>query len=149
MTNGPSNFLNITQAYKPQNGSQDNSWVRPQWILERVKYSFWLYHKWNDFPKWYGKISKYYNVGTWPKNWDMSWKVWNLVRKFQENKTRAFWPHFIQNHRLCLERDFVPLPGIVDRSEFTSDYSTQLDIVICLYASMEKHFTTLYSCDSS
>jgi hypothetical protein len=36
---------------------------------------------------------------------------------------------------------FLPLPGIVDRSEFTSDYSLQLAIIICFYASTEKHVT--------
>jgi hypothetical protein len=32
----------------------------------------------------------------------------------------------------------VPLPSVVDRSEFTSDYSLQID-TICLYVSMEEY----------
>lgn len=52
----------------------------------------------------------------------------------------------------------MPLLGVLDRSELTSDYSLQLGIVICLCASMKKHVfatctlscdCTLYSCDSS
>ena len=40
--------------------------------------------------------------------------------------------------QLFLEYAFVLLPSTADRSEFTLDYSLQLAIVICLYASMEK-----------
>jgi hypothetical protein len=41
---------------------------------------------------------------------------------------------------------FVPLPDVTDRGECTSDYSIQLAIVICLYASMEKHVLLCAAC---
>jgi hypothetical protein len=34
---------------------------------------------------------------------------------------------------------FMSFPGVVDQHELTLDYSSQLSIVICLYASMEKY----------
>jgi hypothetical protein len=34
---------------------------------------------------------------------------------------------------------FMSCSSVEDKSELTSDYSSQLDIVICLFASMEKH----------
>ena len=40
---------------------------------------------------------------------------------------------------LFLDYVFVFLPGVVDRVDFTSDYSLQLVITMCLYASIEKH----------
>lgn len=41
------------------------------------------------------------------------------------------------------------LIGTANRSEFTSDYSVQLAIVICSYAPMEKHVSphASYPCD--
>lgn len=44
--------------------------------------------------------------------------------------------------QLFLKCVSVPLPGVADRSEFALDYSLQLDIVICLCASMEKRVYT-------
>lgn len=45
----------------------------------------------------------------------------------------------LQSKGLFLECAIVPLLGVSDRSELTSDYSLQLGIVICLCASMKKH----------
>jgi hypothetical protein len=44
--------------------------------------------------------------------------------------------------KLFLECAFVPLPSVTDKSEFNSDYSFQLAIVIHLfiYVSMEKNY---------
>lgn len=57
-----------------------------------------------------------------------------------EIKTKVSWSQFLQNKELFLECVFVLFPGVVDKSEFTSEYLLQLDIVICLYASMKNHF---------
>jgi hypothetical protein len=46
---------------------------------------------------------------------------------------------FFRNTDLFLECAFVPLPGVIGRSEFALYYSLQLAILICLCASMEKH----------
>ena len=62
-----------------------------------------------------------------------------FVRKLQENKrlmTSVSSRHGIILPWKCV---FMLLPGVADRSGFVSDYSLQLAIVICLYASMEKH----------
>lgn len=59
---------------------------------------------------------------------------------------------------LFLEHAFVPFSCIADKGEFISNYSLQLTIAICLFASIKKHVFavcgcpydyTLYSCDSS
>lgn len=44
---------------------------------------------------------------------------------------------------------YYAIPGVEHNSDFASDYSLQLDIVICLYFSMEKHSLATYSfsCD--
>lgn len=47
--------------------------------------------------------------------------------------------------RMGMEFAFMPLPGIVDKSEFTLDYLLQLAIAICLYGSMEKHVFGTFS----
>lgn len=60
-------------------------------------------------------------------------------------KTRVLRPQFPQNMGLFLERVFRLLPGVVDGSEFTSDFSSflalgiQLNVYNILYASVEKH----------
>lgn len=41
-------------------------------------------------------------------------------------------------HRIVLTMCFHAFPAVVDKSKFTSDYSLQTAIVICLCASMEK-----------
>lgn len=41
---------------------------------------------------------------------------------------------------LFLDYSLVPLPGIAERSEFTSDYTKQQNIVICSYVSVEKYY---------
>ena len=50
-------------------------------------------------------------------------------------------PQLLQKQKteLLLECACVPIPGVVDWSEITSDYSLQLAVVICLDNSMEKH----------
>lgn len=59
---------------------------------------------------------------------------------------------------LFLECVFVPFSCIADKGEFISNYSLQLAIAICLFASIEKYVFAmcgypydyaLYSCDSS
>lgn len=50
---------------------------------------------------------------------------------------------FFKNMELFWECLFVSLPCVVNRNEFTSDYSAT---VICLYASMEKHVLTCVIC---
>ena len=52
-------------------------------------------------------------------------------RKQHESSHLSF---YINIH--FLEGVFAFLAGVVDRREFTSDYSLQLAIVICLYSSM-------------
>lgn len=46
---------------------------------------------------------------------------------------------FFSNTELFLERVFLPLAGVEDRREFTSDHSSQVAIVISLFVSMEEH----------
>lgn len=62
-----------------------------------------------------------------------------LWENFKKTRQEYCDPSFFRNTELFLECAFVFLPGIVDRREFASDYSLQLAIVICLYASMGKH----------
>ena len=38
----------------------------------------------------------------------------------------------------------MPLTDVADRSAFTSDYLLKLTVIICLYASMEKHYLFVY-----
>lgn len=45
---------------------------------------------------------------------------------------------YFSNTELFLEHVFLPLPGVEDRREFTSDHSSQVAIV-CLSVSMEEH----------
>lgn len=68
-----------------------------------------------------------------------------LVRKLQETKMKVLRTQSFQKHRIFLGLWFVPLPGIADRSEFTSYYSLQILITaICVYASYD---CTLYTFD--
>lgn len=68
---------------------------------------------------------------------------WSCVR---ETKTRVSWPRFLQKlKKLFLDYAFMPLPGVADRSEFTSDCSLPLDTVVCLYALMEKYVLAVCS----
>lgn len=61
------------------------------------------------------------------------WKeFWVLVRKLQENKTRILWLQFLQITELFWECVFMLLQGVVDSSEFSSDYSLLLAVVIQL-----------------
>lgn len=53
-----------------------------------------------------------------------------LVRKLQEVKISVLCLMFLQNHEIVLEYVFVFLQAIVDKSEFTYDYSLQLTIAI-------------------
>lgn len=46
---------------------------------------------------------------------------------------------FFKKTELLLDCAFVPLPGVAERREFISDYSSPPDIVICLYVTMETH----------
>lgn len=68
-----------------------------------------------------------------------------------EKKSKRFIQHLIDGawskngDKLFLEFAFMPLPGIVDKSEFTLDYLLQLAIVICLYGSMEKQVFATFS----
>lgn len=43
---------------------------------------------------------------------------------------------FFKNMESFLNHVFMPLPAIEDRIELPSDYSSQLHIAICLYASV-------------
>lgn len=62
------------------------------------------------------------------------------MRKFQENETEVLWLSFFRNMQLFLECIFVPFPSVANRNEFISDYSLQLTVVICLYASWKNMF---------
>lgn len=64
--------------------------------------------------------------------------LWVFVRKLQETTQKSLRPHFLPNKKLFLDYAFVPIPGLVDRSEFPSGYTLQQTIAICSYASMEK-----------
>lgn len=55
-----------------------------------------------------------------------------LVRKLQENRTRVLGPQFLQSTALFLECALVPLPGVLDRGEFTSDCLLH-PLFVCLY----------------
>lgn len=59
-----------------------------------------------------------------------------FVRKRQEN--RSLVTLVLQTMELLLQCVFILLPGVADGSAFTSDYSPQVTIVICIYASMDK-----------
>ena len=50
-----------------------------------------------------------------------------------------------KNMEFFLDYVFVPFPGVTDSSEFSLDYSLQLAIGICIYASMEKRGFVTYS----
>lgn len=58
-------------------------------------------------------------------------EFWALVRKLEEHKTGVLWL-FLQNMELFLHCVFMFLLGVVERSEFTSDYSSQL-VLLFLY----------------
>lgn len=68
---------------------------------------------------------------------------WNMVQEWGDarralsacenmptNKTRVLWLQFLQNMELFLESVFILLPGVADKSEFISDYSSLLPIII-------------------
>lgn len=54
-------------------------------------------------------------------------------------------PQFLQNMDLFGGCGFVLLPGVAERSEFTSDCSLLPATVICSYASMETQAFAIYS----
>jgi hypothetical protein len=68
-------------------------------------------------------------------------REWSPLRRLlsAHEKTVRKQVLFLQNVELFLECVLKLIPGIVDRSELTSDYSLQLAIDICLYASVGKH----------
>lgn len=65
-----------------------------------------------------------------------------FVRKLQD--TESLGTLVLQTMELFLQCVSVLLPGIAD-SAFTSDYSLQVAIVICICASKEKHVFATYS----
>lgn len=64
-----------------------------------------------------------------------------LVRKLQQTSRMT---QFLQKYEIFLGICFHAFPRCSDRSEFISDYSLQIETVICLYASVEKHVFTMY-----
>ena len=77
-----------------------------------------------------------------------SWNTpqeWSPVRRILSGCEKALIKQescdlsFFKNTELFWECVFLLLPGVVGRSEFSTVYALQLAIVICLYASMEKH----------
>ena len=81
---------------------------------------------------------KTYPLGIWSRN-GVWWRdFWVLMRALQENRTRVLWPPFLQNTRLFLECGCVLLPGVLDKSGFTSGCSFRLAAVILLSGWMFK-----------
>lgn len=98
---------------------------------------------------------------------------WQLLKTFGERtKESTTWTEdrsqFLQKHRIVLGLVFIPLLGLVDRSEFVLGCLSQLAIVVfiflcknmflphvaCLFAMFLPHAAcpcdwTLYSCDAS
>ena len=62
-----------------------------------------------------------------------------LLEHFRTTRQDSCDLSFFRNLDLLLECVFVLLPGVEARSEFTSNYSIELVIAICLYGSMEKY----------
>ena len=66
------------------------------------------------------------------------------MRKLQVNKAAVLCPLFLHSI-VVLGMGFHTLPGIVDRSEFSSDYSLQVAITGS-YASIKNKFLPHSSC---
>lgn len=78
---------------------------------------------------------------TWVTSADKTWYKNSVTQEnsecLQENKIRVFWIQCLQTTDLVLECVFRLCLGIVDKSNFTKDFSFQLTIVICFYAFLE------------
>lgn len=61
-----------------------------------------------------------------------------------QDKSLATW-FSSKTQKLFLDSAFMLLLGVADKSEFTSHYSLQLDIVVCLHALTEKYVPALCS----
>ena len=48
---------------------------------------------------------------------------WIPERKLQETKMRVLRPWLLQNMKLFLDCSFAPFRGVMNKSEFASDYS--------------------------
>jgi hypothetical protein len=59
-----------------------------------------------------------------------------VVKRLQETQTSVLLPQFLKkkiNKEMFLDYAFVPLLDLMYRSDFTSEYSLQLAIFICIY----------------
>lgn len=71
------------------------------------------------------------------QKWSHVSRFLSAWEKTPSNQHESCCLSFHRNLCFFLECGFACFPGLVDRSEFTSDCSVQLVIVICLYGSME------------
>ena len=87
------------------------------------------------------------SIGTWSGEGIVWGEFWVLMRKLKEKRQESCDLSFLKKKptELFLAWAFV----IADRSEFMSDYSLQLSVVICLYATavhlVTEHVTLLNS----
>lgn len=85
------------------------------------------------------------SVRTPPKNINMWVESWVLCEK---NPRRQELCHlcFLKTTELFLECAFMPRLAVAEAREFTSDFSSQLFIVICLCVSIENMFLSCAAC---
>jgi hypothetical protein len=77
--------------------------------------------------------------------WKNLVQSWSCVRSLNAcEQTRSVTSVSSKTMELSLEWVFMLLPGQVDRSEFTSGYSLQLGIVICLRVSGKTWFCCVW-----
>lgn len=81
------------------------------------------------------------SVWTWLKN-----RAWFLraCKKTPRNQNKSLVTSSSSKTRNCSQMGFHTDSGVWGRSEFPSDYSLQLGIVTCLYASMEKYIFAIW-----
>jgi hypothetical protein len=78
-------------------------------------------------------------VRTQPKKGVTSGKFSLLMRKLLENNTKACDFRWLKTRELFLEHVFVLFPSVVERSEFSLDYSLQRVDCYLLFYSMENY----------
>lgn len=71
--------------------------------------------------------------------WGFGRRILSAWEKTPNKPGKKPWDlSFFKTMKLLLEHSFVPRPGVLNRRELTLDYPSQLAIVICLCAFMEK-----------